>query len=56
MTASPGTISVTLALRLMIAPASSAAFASANDTLPIPPWTYPHAPGLPSMVPIECIA
>ena len=37
------------------APASMAASASANDTCPMPPSTYPHAPARPSRVPEACM-
>ena len=54
-TPSPGTTAATFTPHASTAPASSAASARAKETRPIPPTTYPHAPGWPSRVPELCI-
>ncbi len=55
VTPSPGTMAATGTPEASTAPASRAASASRNDTRPMPPSTYPQAPGTPSSVPEACI-
>ena len=50
-TPSPGTIRATGTSVAITAPASRAMSQSRNDTMPIPPSTYPQVPGIPSIRP-----